>query len=413
MLKNKISFIFLGIIAFYIAAITALTIHQMEQFEKCILKEAKNVTIKSIKEELKDYLDIISQNIHNLEKIYSVNPKEITKKEMDRLFVEYLIPLYEKYKNDPRLKDILLEFIANYRYKISPFGKNNGYFAVIDANIGKVIAHPLKKCKGKNLSQLPKVEQKFVKEIKYRYQGFFEVDCPLGKKYIYIKYFKPFNWILITPVDDKSLGVTEKVIYNIIKNIRFGNQNYYFAYKYKNKTYTYVIHPYLTGKLDMNQTDIKGKHFKIEMMKKAMNNGGYTTYYFKNLATGKIEEKITYAKYYPQLGLVLAVGTYIKEIEKTILKPAKDEIDKSVVTNVVRTLVFSLILLAISFMIFHHLVDKFLTHPIEELNHTISSIKDQDCCKDESVENIIENFATFTQRVDQQLKDIIKRLKGI
>ena len=392
MLKTKLTGKLLGIIFIFNILLSFISIYNIKQFQNYITQDIKSLTIKRIKFETKDNVNLLIQNLENIQKIYPTDPYVITKNATDKLFLSYILPLYDKYKNDKDIKKIIFEIIKTYKYEI-PLTKRKKSFIIVNAKNNTILYHPNKKFITKKLL-IPNAQ----------YQGFIHKK----EKYLFFKHFRPFNWIIVCEISKKDIFSIEKSIYDIIKKIRWGEDHYFFGYKKINNDFIYVFHPYLRGRLDVNQKDITGKFFKKELLKKALNGGGFVTYYFKNPATGKIEKKLTYATYYPSLNLIIATGTYLSDINH-ITESIKKEINENIITNIIQTLLINLFILIISFAIFYMLIKKFLITPLNNLEKAIASLKETKSTQT----NLYSEFSEFVQEAKNKLKTVIKLLKGI
>ena len=392
MLKTKLTVKLLGIIFIFNIILTLISLFNINQLQNFIMKDINSVIIKRIKFETKDYVNLLIQNLENIQKIYPTDPYVITKNATDKLFLSYILPLYDKYKNDKDIKKIIFEIIKTYRYEI-PLTKRKKSFIIVKAKNNTILYHPKKELIGKYF-YIPKEQ----------YGGFMHRK----KKYLFFKHFRPFNWVIVCEISKKEVLSAEQSLYDIIKKIRWGENHYFFGYKKINNEYIFVFHPYLTGKLNIKEKDITGKFYKKELLKKALNGGGFVTYYFKNPATGKIEKKLTYATYYPPLNLIIAAGTYFSDIND-IANNIKKEIKKSVIKNIIQTLLINLLILIISFAIFYMLITKFLIIPLNNLEKAITSLKDIQ----NTQTDLYSEFSEFVQEAENKLKTVIKLLKGI
>jgi len=392
MLKTKITVMLLSIIFIFNILLSLISIYNIKKFQTIITKDINSLTLKKIKYELKDYVSLLAQNLDNIQKIYPTDPYTITKGATDKLFLSYLIPLYEKYKNDKEIKKIIFEIIKTYKYEI-PLTNLKKSFIIVNAKNNTILYHPKKELITKKL-YIPKGP----------YQGFIQQK----NKYLFFKLFKPFNWIIVCEISQKDVFSIEQKIYNIIKKIKWGEGHYFFGYKKTNNDFIFVFDPQLTGKLDVNKKDATGKLYRKELLKTALKGGGFVTYYYKNPTTNKIEKKITYATYYPPLKLIIATGTHIREIDN-ITQTINNEITANIIKNIIHTLLINVCVLIISFIIFYLLISKFLIRPLNSLNNAIHSLKEIQ----NSEKDIYSEFSEFVKDAENKLINVIKLLKGI
>jgi len=411
-LKQKITLIALTLMMLATFILTFVAINSIKELQKGIIQKTTQIITHQIKNSLKTYADIIIQNIDNFLQIYPLDPKVTIKKHTDILFNDYLIPIYDKYKNNKNIKKILLEIIKNTHYKITPFDKTlRGSFAVVDMNEKRVLTHWSDQCNNRSIYEIDKSIFNIINSLKYKFQAFSSFDCQGTKKYVFAKYFRPFNWVIFTCITKKDLYPIEEAIYENIKKIRFNDNDYFFGYKVVNNRFFYVFHPTLKGEMHPDKVkDIKGYYYKKDLIKAAMSGGGYVTYYFKNLTTNKIEKKLTYAVYYPKLDLIIAVGTYLTKI-KSIISPMEAEIKKGILNSIVNTIALSAILLILSLIILNIVIKKIIISPIERIDKAVHTLVVGEIPED--IDAMVRDFENLRENIKMNLEDLINYLKGI
>lgn len=97
--------------------------------------------------------------------------------------------------------------------------------------------------------------------------------------------------------------------------IRYGNNDYVFAYDFKG---TMVINPLkseLVGKNRFNEKDPKGKFFIQEFIKNAQNGGGHVEYVYQLPQSTLYAPKFSYAAGYLPWEWMIASGVIVEDVE--------------------------------------------------------------------------------------------------
>jgi len=104
--------------------------------------------------------------------------------------------------------------------------------------------------------------------------------------------------------------------YDILKNMEFGKDGYFFVYDYKGVN---IVHPrksQLEGKNMFDFQDDNGKYLIQELIKQAKNGGGYTRYLWDKPSGGKSVEKLGYSIGLDKWQWMIGTGLYIDDIKK-------------------------------------------------------------------------------------------------
>ena len=122
-----------------------------------------------------------------------------------------------------------------------------------------------------------------------------------SKRIFYIQRFEPLEWLIAIELSQQQIDeVAQKHALATIGNRRYGESEdgYIFAFK---KDGVFISHPLpkYVGKNMLNATDPKGTYFNQELVRKSDQGGGYVNYLWDRYNTGKLVEKVSYAKSYP------------------------------------------------------------------------------------------------------------------
>jgi methyl-accepting chemotaxis protein len=425
-LKGKLQLIVASSVIFTVLLVSGMLILDLKDFSSKMQTESKNILLNSVKDNLKSIVDMAEGETKSLLK-YKTDPKKITKSKTAKLFKNYINPYWEKYKNPELIRNL----ISSFRYKVTVDDKkNSGYFFAINTD-GVIFYHPKKSLIGKNLLGLKDKKgfplfQKMIDTAKTSGEGYLTYywkNPRTGKvepKITYVKLFKPLNTVIGTGVYESD--ITDDIKAKIIKTLsamRYGKNKdgYLFAYTWDSKgNYYFAFHGVkkrLNGKkTDIYKPDITGKKFRAELIKAAKNGGGFVTYHYKKPSTGKIVEKIAYAKYIPELNWVLVSGRYLDDIELHI-QNINAKISSTTNKILLHSLVIALITLIISIIITTIIINKYIIKPIFELKTVISeTIEHKDFTKritvssNDEIGEIAQNFNALVESSEEILKEI-------
>ena len=297
----------------------------------------KTDTINKHKQELKDLTDSAWSLIKT--KYEQSKPQNIGKilKKRAMEFKDNLFKIYNENRtklNQEKLKKLIINYVKMYRYN-----HGIGYFWINDFT-PKMIMHPI----------VENLNDKFLGDYKdpngvylfnemvnickknkggiVKYKWINPKSKKIEDKISYVFTFEPFNWIIGTgeyySVLKKQL---KQDVINIVKNLRYGNDGYFFLIDYNN---ILISHPYLQNKDMSNVKDVKGNLIVPNIVKVARKQGeGYTSYWWvKNNKDKTIYQKITFSKDFPQWQMVIGTGVYLDDIEREIAKRKKELIEQ-------------------------------------------------------------------------------------
>ncbi len=198
------------------------------------------------------------------------------------------------------------------------------------------------------------------------------------------------------------------IIRKIIRDASFGDKGYFFAYDYKGLRLSYQPAP--ETELEANLFDLKdelGNFLVQDMIKAAQSGGDFTTYYWNNPLTDKVEPKVGY--YTPVsvdgYNFFFGVGEYIGDIEAK-----NNEFSQQLQTTVNRFRIVFLMIqiayLAISLVVLSLLIRRFI-NPLKSIAGSFTAIASGDAdltaqieikSKDE-IGTVAENFNGFIRKL--------------
>ena len=215
----------------------------------------------------------------------------------------------------------------------------------------------------------------------------------------------------------KTDGDVNKII-EVLSAMRYGEgrNGYFFAYTWDlNKNYYFAFHAVkkrLNGKkTNINKPDIKGNVFRKELIQKALNGGGFVTYYYKKPSTGEIVEKLAYSKYIPELNWVIVTGVYLDSIYKE-LAYVDNKVKRTTTKILLHDFILAVIVLIISLLVAYYMIVSFLIKPVDNLKNTVNFIienkdftKKVDIKTNDEISEIAKNINLLINNMEDILKD--------
>lgn len=238
------------------------------------------------------------------------------------------------------LKKIIFDALCSFKYE-----ENSGYFFIYDKDGLSILNPDQAETKGTNaLSENPKkhdqskIIKRFIKICKSSNQGYHEyinsgpdIQNKLSLNISYIKYFKPFEWIIGTGLyQDKIDEKNDKEIYDYVTAHRFGKNNngYVFIYRLLNSNggenfatmFANSNRPDLVGKaISDNLKDAHNKEFRKEFITKLKTSKNcFVDYWYKKFDNSEASPKTSYFKLTENKKFIVAAGVYLDDVEVEI-----------------------------------------------------------------------------------------------
>ncbi|MCJ8327132.1 MAG: cache domain-containing protein [Campylobacterales bacterium] len=137
-------------------------------------------------------------------------------------------------------------------------------------------------------------------------------------------------------ISEKPLDAIKKETVSMLNNITFEERrsNYIFVYDILDinggKDFArLLVNPNradLVGRvLSTHYKDLNGKKFREAFLKDIREKGeSYTQYAYTKISSGKVNQKLSYFKYFPQWNWVICVGVYLDDIENDIASKKRE-----------------------------------------------------------------------------------------
>jgi two-component system chemotaxis sensor kinase CheA len=348
----KAMFIVASIIVIYTLAITMLAIPKIDSsIEVLEEKNAKEVLAKVVmltknfhanletykqdalqrhKDELKKLAD---STLSIMQAKYEQSQPEAIKENLEKdaqKLQSLLINFYNTHKDTMSQKELQAAFI--HHIELSSADMQTRFFWISDEE-SQILTYPdVPKLKGKDIQKYQDADGNYIfKDVlalsKTAGKGFtsYPQFNPKTKKIedtlSYLFVFKPFGWVI--SIGEYQQALENKIrnkLYTLVKQLRYGNNDYFFITDYNNVT---IAHPFVPDGMDFsNVKDKRGNLIVPPMVKIALKEGeGYTSYWWKkNKKDSEIYEKLSFSKIFPQWELMIGTGVYIDDIEKEVAK---------------------------------------------------------------------------------------------
>lgn len=214
-----------------------------------------------------------------------------------------------------------------------------------------------------------------------------------------------------------------KAAYQILKNIRFENNNYIFAI---DSAGVMRVHnsPSVEGKNVLELKDENGKTFIRELIEHSHNaGGGMTLYAWKNPKNNLPETKYSYAIYIPELDWTVGAGAYVTEIDALMVQ-TKADADSELRAAIIRGVGIALAML-IGFGILGLSMARRMSSNIERTAGAIGAISEElaqghgDFTKripvegNDEIAGMAEQLNQFLSRVQTMLCEIRERIGSV
>ena len=147
-------------------------------------------------------------------------------------------------------------------------------------------------------------------------------------KLAYVRFFKPWNWIIGTGVYlEVAKERFKEEAKREISSLRFGmdNKDYFFILDSKVKMVMHPTKPELNGQDQSSAVDANGKKYFAAMIDAAREKGsGYVDYLWQAPGESTALPKLAYVKHFPEWDWIVGTGVYVDDLDK-----AKKEQEKN------------------------------------------------------------------------------------
>ena len=324
-------------------------------------KKFENNKEKILLEYTQKNQEIIQQRVYEVYN-YIKREQEYTEIELKKTLKEALNTAYNIadniYKNNPNKSDDELKKLIVDALRNITFNSGRGYYFIYE-NSGKNILLPYnREFEGKNFWNHQDAKGSYIikdmtallsksNEAFYEWYWYNPTKPDVQRKKIgLVRNFEQFGWFIGTGeyVEDFEKEVQEKILKNI-KEIRFGNNGYFFIINYD---FIYLSH---IRKEFIGQNAIKSndtadvKKVISELLEIAKKGEGFHTYIQnKKPDNEQSMKKISFVKGLENWSWMIGTGFYEDDIQKAI-NDKKEELDKEYKDYLFKTIIFAFILI--------------------------------------------------------------------
>ena len=181
-------------------------------------------------------------------------------------------------------------------------------------------------------------------------------------------------------LEKQGLGIDERknMIKEIIRNIRFGTDGYFWIDTTEGVNVLLPINPSVEGKMRMDAKDVNGVPFIQNIISVARSGGGFTQWYFQGIGTGDVAKpKRGYARVYEKFGWVIGTANYLDNIDKVVARE-RSFVRKNFSNFMKINLIICFSTLIISSFIFVFLLVRLFVRPIASASDKLQNISEGD-----------------------------------
>ena len=107
--RIKILTVIIASVIITVMGLSGIMIYDLNGLKNDVSDIIEKSYMQEIKTEIKSYVDMAENTIKGLES-ETISPKKLTKSKMNKLFKNYVKPIYKKYKDTPYLEDFEKSF---------------------------------------------------------------------------------------------------------------------------------------------------------------------------------------------------------------------------------------------------------------------------------------------------------------
>ncbi len=280
--------------------------------------------------------------------------------------------------DDAEIRKFIKELIMAYRYN-----DGRGYFWINDFT-PRMILHPITDALyGDDLAdyQDPNgvyIFREFVDACRKNGEGTvtYQFANPetnvVEDKISYVFVFEPYQWIIGTGEYASALRRRlQNQAMDIIKNLRYGGDGYFFIHDYNHVCLMHPVSPELNGKSQKDLKDANGKYFIQEFTRLARENGeGFTEYIWPKPGAEAPQPKITYVKAFDQWEWIVGTGVYMDDI-RAVIQAEKSKTQAEARSVVIRNILVALGVIALISLVAVYFVTVQVNRPLGSIIHTL------------------------------------------
>jgi two-component system NarL family sensor kinase len=180
--------------------------------------------------------------------------------------------------------------------------------------------------------------------------------------------------------DNQDDSVAQELVINILSNLEYGRDGYFFAYDTEGIN---IVHPKQTYRIGRNWWDLSdesGVYIIRDLIFRAQEGGGYVEYLWEKPSKQEIAKKLAYSVMLDRWQWMLGTGIYIDDIDRDVAL-IQSEIDKKIKNSYSIILLIALAAFGVIFVsgIFLQISErKFADAKLQQLTKRILSTQDEE-----------------------------------
>ena len=181
----------------------------------------------------------------------------------------------------------------------------------------------------------------------------------------------------VTDIDE---GFAQERVKEILTNLEYSQDGYFYAYTNKGTNVVHPKQPYRLGENYWDLTDPNGKPVIRELIQQAQNGGGYTEYIWEKPSTGITAQKLGYSRLLGDWDWMVGTGMYTDDLDNQVAT-MQSAMDKHIQQTSVVILSIALISAALIFFsnLFLQFNEKKLAdNKLQELTKRVLNTQDEE-----------------------------------
>ncbi len=369
------------------------TIHQASEDVAAFKKELMDET----KQKLKDLVDTVytmvekihsqAVTVEDIKKKYGPGLKNLVDIPFSMINDAYNIALNDASLSTEFSENLMKEAKEAVKKKISTLGYASGNYFWINNTYPKMVMHPkASDLYGKDLSRYTKngkvimaegtTTPMFIEMVRIGKEsgdGFISYLWPSlddntkwVRKLSYIRYFKPWNWIVGTGIYvDQAEADGRKEAEEIISKMKYGDNDYFYIMDTEANILAHLNQETI-GRNLLDTKDSAGRYIFREIIETAKSDGvGHIDYTWPKIGSETPQPKLGYFKFFKPWNWIVVTGVYVDGLQAQIA--AKEMQLRSVVRRQVIFMAVTITILVVAAFFWVCLMSKkYIEDPLSE-----------------------------------------------
>nr|WP_321404793.1 methyl-accepting chemotaxis protein [uncultured Desulfobacter sp.] len=202
-------------------------------------------------------------------------------------------------------------------------------------------------------------------------EGFVSYEWPspddTGKwirKLSYVRYFKPWNWIIGTGVYvDKTEPDAQNVALSIVSDMKYGNNDYFYIMDTQANILAH-LDPETIGKNFLDKKDAAGRFIFKEIIETAKSEGqGHINYSWPKIGSKTDKPKSAYFRYFKPWNWIIVTGVFTDEIQNKVAEK-RQQLNYMISKQIIFTTTTIFILILTAFFWVRSIARKYIERPL-------------------------------------------------